>query len=218
VSSPRIPRGIACLAIAAALVLGGAPAARAQVWGQYSGAEAVPMNGHLFGAYLNASENDVGLAAQLRLSFYPSVDFGFMGGLDRVSYETEDRTILRLGTDLKVQARSVQNGAMLDLALGGALGVESGDDWQLITVGPQAVASRLLGGAEGGATLFVGAAFLFTNIDVGDNSSTDFSVPLRLGAEWRLVPGMRLTGELQVRISDDFNDDVSFALGTNLPF
>jgi hypothetical protein len=217
VSGPRIPRGIACLAIAAALALP-ASAAEAQVWGQYAGAETVPMNGHVFGAYLNASENVVGLTAQLRLSFYPNVDFGFLGGLDRVSFGTEDRTLLRLGTDFKVLAARRDAGAPFDLGLGGALGVESGDDWQLITVGPQAVASRLVGGPERGATLFLGASFLFTNIDVGDNSSTDFSVPLRAGAEWRVAPDVRATGELQLRLGDDFNDDVGFSLGVNLPF
>lgn len=217
-SRPRIRTGIASLAIAAALALASAPAARAQVWGQYTGAETVPMNGHAFGAYLNASDNVVGLSAQLRLSFYPNVDFGFLGGLDRVNYGDDHRTILRLGTDFKVGAARRADGAPFDLGVGGALGVESGDDWQLISVGPQAVASRLVGGPERGATLYLGAAFLFTNIDVGDNSSSDFSVPLRGGAEWRVAPDVRLTGELQLRLGDDFNDDVGFSLGVNLPF
>src|SRR4029077_6858714 len=63
------------------LLLAATPAlvrpAAAQVWGQYTSAETVPVNGHMFGGYLHASSNFLGLLAQLRLSFYPNVDFGF---------------------------------------------------------------------------------------------------------------------------------------------
>lgn len=207
-----------CAALAAAVLLGATPAANAQVWGQYSGAETVPMNGHMFGAYLNSSENVVGLSAQLRLSFYPGVDFGFQGGLTRVDVGDGDRTTLRLGTDLKVGVAHVSETLPVDIAAGGALGVESGDDWQVLTVGPQLVASRLLGGADRGATVFAGVGFMFSNLDVGDESSTDFSVPVRTGAEWRVAPDVRLTGELQLRLGDDFNDDLGFSVGVNLPF
>ena len=63
------------------LVLLAAPVtAGAQVFGQYMGAEIVPVGGHLFGGYLQASQDQLGLLGQLRLSFYPGVDFGFHGG------------------------------------------------------------------------------------------------------------------------------------------
>src|SRR5258705_6644118 len=59
----------------------GSGAAFAQVPGQFTGAEILPVNAHMYGGYLVASNNVVGGLAQLRLSFYPGVDFGFQGGL-----------------------------------------------------------------------------------------------------------------------------------------
>ena len=76
--------------------------ARAQSLGQFGGAEVVPVNGQAFGAYVDASSHVVGVISQLRLSFYPKVDFGFQGGLDRLDYLDVNRTVLRLGTDFKV--------------------------------------------------------------------------------------------------------------------
>jgi hypothetical protein len=58
----------------------------------------------------------------------------------------------------------------------------------------------------------------FASQDVGSSSQTDFSVPVRLGAELRPAPGLRISAELQLRIGDDFNDHSSFAAGVNLPF
>ena len=56
---------------AAALLFAGA--AHAQVLGQFTGAETLPVNGHMMGAYLHSSQNVVGLLGQLRMSFYPDV-------------------------------------------------------------------------------------------------------------------------------------------------
>lgn len=206
-------------ALIAALTLGATPVAHAQLFGQYSGAETVPMNGHLFGAYLNASENVVGLSAQLRLSFYPNIDFGFQGGLSRVNYPRRaDRTVLRMATDLKFAVARADERFPFDVALGGAVGVESGDGYQVIALGPTVVASRAYGGPAGGFTPFLGTGLLFSNIDVGPTSTSDMSIPLRGGAEWRVAADLRITGELQLRISDDFNDDVALSVGVHLPF
>ena len=92
---------IRCFAILAMLAL---PAtASAQVYGQFGNTNPVPVNGRVAGAYVQSSENVLAMLAQLRLSFYPSVDFGFMGGFARQDYGTDNRTTLRLGSDLKYQ-------------------------------------------------------------------------------------------------------------------
>jgi len=59
---------------------------------------------------------------------------------------------------------------------------------------------------------------MFSSVDIATVNNTDFSVPLRLGAELRAIPGVRLTGEIQLRLGDDFNDHTGFSLGANLPF
>ncbi len=209
---------IVSIALCAAAIAAGSFPARAQVPGQYTGAQTLPVNGHLFGAYLSTSNNVVGLLTQLRLSFYPGVDFGFQGGLARLDYVGGDRTTLRLGTDLKVAMRPP--GALpVAFALGGALGVETGDDYNLFTVGPNAVLSRAFRpGQAGGITAFAGAGLMFTNIDAGALKDTDFSVPLRIGGEIEATSDLHLTAELQLRLGDSFNDDIGVSAGVNLPF
>ena len=91
------------LIFACALALALPRAASAQVFGQFIGATPLPVNAHLFGAYLQSSENVLGLLGQLRLSFYPGVDFGFAGGFARQDFKGGNRTTLRLGTDHKYQ-------------------------------------------------------------------------------------------------------------------
>jgi hypothetical protein len=190
--------------------------AGAQAYGQFTGAECVPMGGHLFGGYVEASSNTLGLLAQLRLSFYPHVDFGFLGGLTRTDIGDGNVTTLRLGTDLKCQ---VVHAGPADLSLGGALGVETGDNIHLLTVGPTVVASRAYGPPTGaGITPYAGLGLLFTNAEIHKHESTDFSIPFRFGAEFRLAPEVRLMAELQLRASDEINDDVYFVTGVNLPF
>ena len=207
-------RSIVVLFTIASAVL--ARPAQAQVWGQYTSAEVVPVNGHLFGGYVDASQNVLGLLAQLRLSFYPNVDFGFQGGLERVSRAGSDVTSLRIGGDLKAL---VVHDARGDLSVGGALGVETGDHLHVLSVAPTVVVSRTFGPASGaGVTPYAGMGFRFSNVELGDRQFTDFSVPFRLGAEFRLAPEVRLCAELQLRASDQVNDDFGFVTGVNLPF
>lgn len=202
---------------AAMIPLAASSPVSAQVYGQFAGAEALPMNGHLFGGYLHASEDFVGLLAQLRLSFYPNVDFGFHGGLTRAQVVSgNDITTLRVGGDFKCQV--VKSGRM-DLAIGAALGVETGNDINLLTLGPALVASRAFAGSSGaGIVPYAGVGLLFTNADAQGRESTDFAVPFRFGAEFRLAPEVRLIGEIQLRASDRLNDGFSFVTGINLPF
>ena len=202
-----------------------AAGARAQVHGQYAGADVLPAGTHLFGGYLDVSSNVVGLMAQLRLSFYPGVDFGFQGGPARINQDGTSRGLLRLGTDLKVTAHHAASGPNYELALGGALGVETGDNYSLLSLGPAAVVSTHVraGGAGGAARAsgfapYAGVMLLFTNVDAGVSSETGFSVPVRLGAEFQATPAARLTAELVLRIADKFRDHAAFNVGVNLPF
>lgn len=207
-------RTLITLATAGALIA--SRPASAQVYGQYTGAECVPMGGHLFGGYLHASRDFLGLLTQLRLSFYPNVDFGFHGGLTRISLTGGDITTLRVGSDIKFQ---ITHAKPVELALGGALGVETGDHLHLLTLGPTLVASHTFAtGSGAGITPYAGVGLLFTNAEVQGREFTDFSMPFRLGAEARLAPEVRLTAELQLRTSDEVNDDIGFATGVNLPF
>jgi hypothetical protein len=199
-----------------AVVLALPTTTRAQVYGQFTGAETTPVGGHVFGAYVHASENLFGLVSQLRLSFYPNVDFGFHGGLNRIQIGNDDRTTLRIGGDLKFL---IAKGGSVDVSAGGALGVETGDDISILTIGPSVVASRTFAmGSGGGVTPYGGLALLFSNIDVGDNQDTDFSIPFRIGSEFKLSPEIKLIAEIQLRASDEINDDFSFVTGVNLPF
>ena len=89
---------LATLALAGMLL----PAtAGAQAFGQFTAAQTLPVNGHLAGGYIQSSSSQLGVLGQLRLSFYPGVDFGFQGGFSRHDYAGGDRTTLSLGTDLK---------------------------------------------------------------------------------------------------------------------
>ena len=195
--------------------------ARAQVFGQFTGAATVPPDGHLFGAYLNASENVLGGLAQLRLSFYPNVDFGFQGGLSRLDPggTIPTRTTLRLGTDVRWQVSQSSAAFPVDITVAAGLGVETADDFKVVSLGPSVVASRTLGvGSGDGIVPYAALSFLFRSRDAFGLEDTDLSLPLRLGAEARFSPAFSLAAELQLFIADSYNDHVGFAVGANLPF
>jgi hypothetical protein len=213
-----VTRFRACLALAVGLLFAAAPA-RAQLPSTYSGAAVLPVNGHFFGAYVPISSNAVGALAQLRLSFLPSVDFGFQGGLSRLDRSAGSKTVLRLGTDVKFAVSTATPERPITVALGAALGVISGDDYNVLTVGPNLLASRTWnGGQTGEFTGYVGAGLAISTIDAGPFNDTDFSIPLRIGAEVGVTPAARLVGEFVTRIGSDFGDDGEFTLGVNLPF
>ena len=201
------------------IAMAGSGPTHAQVYGQFTGAETVPVGGHLFGAYAFSSENVVGLLSQLRLSFYPHVDFGFQGGIARQDYKGGNRTTIRLGTDLKVKVLDASAQLPVTVAIGGDLGVESGDDFNVLTLGPTVVAGRYFTlGQNSGVTPYARVGLAITNIDVGPLKETDISVPLRLGGDFRVAPELRLALELQLHLGDVFNDNVGLAAGVNLPF
>jgi hypothetical protein len=206
-----------CLALVALLVL--PAAARAQTFGQFSGAQTLEVNHRLFGAYVQSSENVLGLLGQLRLSFYPAVDFGFQGGFVRHDFGTGHRTALQLGGDLKYMILQEGPQNQYSLAVDGGLGVQTGDHFSVLSLGPNVVASKTFAGNTTVAfTPFASAGLLFSNINVNSDNSSDVSVPLRLGSELQFSGQLALTAELQLRLSDDFNDDVGFDIGVNSPF
>jgi hypothetical protein len=193
--------------------------AHAQVFGQYTPAEILPVNSRLGGAYVDFSQNVVGALGQLRLSFYPNVDFGFQGGLSRLDLGNSTKTSLRLGADLRFGVAKTAASFPLDIAVGGALGVETSDNYSVLRLGPSVVASHTFPfSSKSSVAPYAGAMLCFANVDEGDGSKTDFSLPARLGAELRVIPGVRMTAELQLRIGDDFNDHTAFSAGVNLPF
>lgn len=204
--------------LALAVLISSSPA-RAQVHGQFTGAETVPMSGHLFGGYLYTSENVLGLLAQLRLSFYPNVDFGFQGGIARQDFGTSHRTTLRLGTGLKIKLTEPTAQLPVATAFAADLAVETGDNFHVLTIAPGVIASRNFAmGQSGGVTPYGRLGFALAQFDIGDRNDSDLSWPVRLGAEFRLAPELRLAAELQLNLDDSLNDNVGFGAGVNLPF
>lgn len=212
-----VKRFVLCGALAGALCL---PAVvRAQAFGQFGGAEPLPLNGHLAGAYLRMSSSDLSLLGQLRLSLYPNIDFGFVGGLSRVDVGGVNRTAIKLGTDFRTQVARHGETFPVDLSLGAMLGVDTASDFTVLTVGPLAQASRRVTLSNGQTLVpYGGIGIVFARADVAGGSATDVSVPLRLGAEYHVQPGTALLAELQLALSDKVNDDLVFSLGVNFPF
>jgi hypothetical protein len=201
------------------LLAGLAPAARAQVFGQFTPAEILPVNSRLGGAYLNVSQDVVGALGQLRLSFYPNVDFGFQGGLSRLDLGSTTRTSVRLAADVRFGAMKAGEGVPVDVAVGGGLGVETSDHYSVFRIGPSAVASHSFPfSSKSSVVPYAGAMLCFTSENIGDNSATDFSLPVRLGAELRAIPGVHLTAEFQLRAGRDPENHTGFAVGANFPF
>lgn len=207
------------LFLAAAAGMLSAHAAAAQVFGQYAGAQPLGMNARLFGGYVSFTKSESELMGQLRLSFYPNVDFGFQGGLARASVRDRSRTAVKIGGDFKGLVVRRDESRPFDLSLGGAIGVSSAEDFNVLSVGPQIVASRTFGAANGRSlTAYLGAMLLFTRSDLDSGNDTDVSVPLRFGAELAPNLDLRIVAELQVAASDQINDDLKLILGANFPF
>lgn len=206
-----------------ALILAGllpAVATHAQVFGQYVPADILPTNAHLAGAYLELSENVVGALGQLRLSFMPNVDFGFQGGLERLDFgPSTTKTVLQLGGDFRFGVATVSAGRPVDVTVGAALGVETSDKYHLLHFGPQMVVSRRFSMSSAASIApYAGAMLSFATRDIGSDHTNDVSLPLRVGAELRAIPGMHITAEVQLRLGDDLLDTTAFTGGVNFPF
>jgi hypothetical protein len=210
------------LAVRAAVlvVLAIAPdAARAQVFGQFTGAEPLPVNGRLFGAYLETSENVLGATGQLRLSFYPGVDFGFQGGLARVNLDPGSRTTIRFGTDVKAAVLRRGDRTPYALSIDGAIGVESSDSYNVLTLAPGAVMSRpyLLGGSVN-VEPYGGVQLAFTTSSIHGRDKSEMSLPLRVGSQVAMGSGANFVFELQLLFGTDINDKARVVAGASFPF
>jgi hypothetical protein len=193
--------------------------AEAQLPSNYSGAVPLAVNSRFLGVYVPLSSHTAGALAQLRLSFFPSVDFGFQGGLSRLDRNSGNRTLLRLGTDIKIAVAHATPGMPVDIALGGSLGVWNGDDYSLVAVGPTGVASHTWRRGQSGEFTAIGGLGLgFTTLNTRAFDHTDFYVPVRLGGELTVSPMARIVGEIEFRVGLDAGDDVGVTLGANLPF
>lgn len=201
----------------AALALSVASPALAQVHGTLSEARVVPVNGRLGGGYLQFDAHSASLMGQLRLSFYPNLDFGFLGGLSRIDVNNNTRTSVRLGGDFRGQIMTQGEAFPVNVSLGAGLGLESADNFTTLSVGPQVAVSRTLDYSNR-LIGYAGASLLLSRVDVGNGNDTDTSFPLRFGLEFHPNPDIRLLGELQLAVSDQYRDDVAFTLGALFPF
>lgn len=192
---------------------------RAQTFGQYAGARTLPPNGHAAGAYMDMSSNLLAVMGQLRFSFYPDVDFGFQGGLGRYDLGGSDVTTARLGADFKLLAAKVSNGAAIDLSFGAGIGLESGEDFSQLSLGPLLTGSCPIVMARSfDLEPYVSIGALFSRVDAGATDANDVSFPVRLGTEIPLMPGTRAVAELRLRLGDAFNDNVGVGFGANFDF
>jgi hypothetical protein len=196
-----------------------ASTAHAQLPSPYAGARTLEVNQHVFGAYIPISAHAVGLLSQLRMSFYPGVDFGFQGGVSKLDRNTGNRTVVRLGTDVKVAVIKGTEQQPYDVSAGGALEVFTGDGYSLLSLGPNATISRTWKrGQPGEVSPYVGMGLAFSTLNTDAADETDFSVPLRIGSEYSISSMARIVAEMEFRLGQRTGDDVSFTAGVNLPF
>jgi opacity protein-like surface antigen len=191
------------LGLAAALACAASPAF-AQVYGILSDAKVVPVNGHLGAAYLQFDKSSATLMGQLRLSFYPNMDFGFIGGISRLDIEDDTKSSVRLAPDFRGQIATQSANFPMSITLGAALAVESADGFSLLSIGPTAQASRVLD--------------LISRSEIDGKRNTDTSMPLRLGLQYAPNADIRILTEAQLAVSDEIRDDFSFTLGVLFPF
>ncbi len=203
--------------LTAALLAGSVAPAGAQIHGALSEARVVPVNGRLGGTYLQFDQSSATLSGQLRLSFYPNLDFGFQGGLSRIDLGHNTRTSVRLGGDFRGQLATQGPAFPVNVSLGGAIGVESADNFTILSVGPQVVVSRSLDPTDKWVA-YGGASLLLSRFDVANVRDTDTSFPVRAGLEFRPNPDLRLIAEGQLAVSDAVRDDASFTIGVLFPF
>lgn len=191
----------------------------AQTFGQYTTAEIIPVGGHLVGGYLRSNDTVLGGLGQLRLSLYPNIDFGFQGGLSRVDAGGSDRTSVDLGGDVKFGVLQQSRQAPFDLAIGAAIGVQTSDEFSVLTFGPTAVISHgyLLGGAVK-TRPYAGLGISYSQSSISDEDENDLLFPLRLGSEIDLGNSARFVFEAQLFFERDSGDDYEIAAGLNFPF
>jgi hypothetical protein len=193
--------------------------ASAQVAGQLGNAVPLAVNQHVFGGFLAVAQHQAEGLGQLRMSFYPGLDFGFQGGLHRYDGGGASRTAVELGGDLRTSVARSNAGSPFDVSLGGAIQLSSADHRNVLGIGPTAAVSRtytLDGGREWSP--YFGAALLYSRTDAGGSNVTDMSLPLRAGVDFRPNADMRMVLELQLPVSDPGGAHPKIMLGANFPF
>jgi hypothetical protein len=210
------------LATCAALIaLACARPAPAQVAGQLEGAVPIAVEAHVFGGYVALAQHQAALLCQLRLSFYPGVDFGFQGGIHRYDGDAggASRTAVELGGDVRTLVVRRGATAPFDISLGGAIQLSSADHRNVLGVGPTLAAGRsytFTGGSQ--LSPYFGFALLYSRSDAGGTNTTDLSLPLRAGLEYQPNSNVRLVSELQLPLSDPQGAHPKLLLGANFPF
>ncbi len=201
---------------ALALQCAAAPAV-SQDFGQFGPAPPIAPNTHLFGTYVTGGDDALGLLTQLRLSFMPNVDFGFQGGLNRIEVGSRDRNTVRMGADVKFGVAQAGAALPADLSLGAAIGVQTGDRFTLLSLGPMAAASRAFAvNPNNSVTPYASLLLRFSSLDLGATTDTDFDLGLRLGADFHIGPDLGLIGEFQ--FNNDAGGSVGFSTGLNVAF
>ena len=185
---------------------------------QHGGAVPLAMNTHAVGGYVFSSDDQFGVQGDLRLSIYPGVDFGFQGGISRLHLSGGDRGLVRFGTDVQAELQLASN-FPVDLGIGGAFGVEVGDDYLVLGVGPEFRVSRAFPmGSSGSITPYGGFLVGFNRTDVAEVDKTQMSVPVRLGADLKTGSGFGFLMEFQLSKPHSFADDFLFSAGARMPF
>jgi hypothetical protein len=205
--------------LASALGLACLPAmAWSGMFAQLGGAKPLAMNTHAVGGFVYSSDDQFGLQGDLRMSIYPGVDFGFLGGVSRLSTPAGDRGIFRFGTD--VQAEIGTGGSFpLDIGVGGSLGIEIGDDFLVLGIGPELRLSREFPmGSSGTITPYGGVLLAFNRVDVAGTDEVEITTPFRLGADLTTGTGLGFLMEFQLTELHSFADDFLFSAGARMPF
>lgn len=207
------------LVLIAALGLTPSPAA-AQVFGQFTGGSLLPMGRNAIGGYLELSGDLIGVMGQIRSSFQQNTDFGFQGGVGIYEQGGGNLTAVRLGGDFRMLARPHDEQVKVDLVFGAAIGVETGDDLNLLRLGPSLVASLPAGGTpeEPRFRPYAGFELLFNREQVDDVNRSGMSVPIHLGTEWMVAAGVKLEAELMWRIGDQYGDQAAISTGITTTF
>jgi hypothetical protein len=193
--------------------------ASAQVAGQLGRAVPIAVDSRVFGGYVGLAKHQAMALGQLRLSFYPGVDFGFQGGFHRYDGDGASRTAVELGADLRTLVVRRGASAPLDVALGGAVQLSNSDSRSVLSVAPTFAAGRSYE-LSSGAVLspYFGFALMYARSEVGGNDTTDLSLPLRMGLEYQPRADFRLVLELQEPFSDPQGTHPKLVLGANFPF
>jgi hypothetical protein len=105
------------------------------------------------------------------------------------------------------------------VSLGAALGVETGDDVSVLTLGPTVVGSRTMAISQTVAwTPYASLGITYSKFSIGETDDNDTALPLRFGIDFKANAALDLVLEFQANMDDRLNDDTGLALGVNLPF